>query len=82
MPKFEVTTGNSMLDVLLTPTRASTAEIEVRGKRMVRTVIELSHDEIVDWERVSEEYQAWAAKIEDLSIAARRAASTQRSFDH
>ncbi|WP_283814780.1 hypothetical protein [Bradyrhizobium sp. AUGA SZCCT0042] len=37
------------------------------------TVIELSKQEVEDWERVQEEYYAWAGRIEEMSIAARRA---------
>ena len=75
MPKYEVIQGSSMLDLVLEPTRASTGHIEINGRRTMVTVIELSKQEIEDWERVSEEYHAWAHRIQEMSIAARKAAS-------
>lgn len=73
MPKYEVTEGRCILDVVLTPTRASTGHVQIDGRWTTVTVIELSKQEIADWERVSGEYYAWARRIEEMSIAARQA---------
>ena len=64
MPKYKVTQGSSVLDIVLTPTRASTGHVQVDGRWITVTVIELSKEEIADWERVSEEYHAWAHRTE------------------
>jgi hypothetical protein len=74
MPKYKVEQGTSILDVVLTPTRASTGHFEVDGVWRSVTVIELSEEEITDWERVSLEYHAWSHRIEEMGQAARQAA--------
>ena len=72
MAKYKVE-GSSVLDVVLTATRASTGEFQVDGRWTTVTVIELSKEEFADWERVSEEYHAWTRRIDEMSIAARKA---------
>jgi hypothetical protein len=74
MPKYKVEQGSSILDVVLSPTRASTGHFQVDGVWRSIAVIELSDEEFANWERVSQEYHAWSDRIEEMRQAAWRAA--------